>query len=340
MVENSSIHPMPRIGVAITAFRSAPVIDGCLDSLLASEGPELRIIITDNASDDETLDVIRRWAADNLDAMDFEEATVGELTAPNSWLTLQKSGVNGGFAYATNRSLEVLLGDPLIDMFWLLNPDCRTLPNTAAAYAAEAVKGSFSLLGGRTLFEANRTTLQTDGGRVSRWTGTCQSVNWGQSIEVAEFPKASTLDYITGANCVASRPFIEMAGLMTEDYFLYYEEVDWAFRRDELPIRLTPDAKVHHFGGTTIGSGSIGRRPSPFSNYFNHRNRIMFLIRFQPMALPFAYLYSIAKAGQLLLLGAPDEALAVVAGAFRMTPPKTVSSLLSQDSQQIAFARV
>lgn len=337
MLTNKLAQPRTRIGVAIVAFRSAPVIIGCLDSLLASEGPELRVVITDNASDDETLEVIRKWAADNSGAVSFEEAAVGELAEPIGWLTLLRSPVNGGFAYATNRGLELLLADTSIDMFWLLNPDCRVLPGTAAAYVAEGLKGAFSLLGGRTLFEEHRTTLQTDGGRVSRWTGTCQSVNWGQSIEIVEFPQADTLDYITGANCIASRPFINKAGLMTEDYFLYYEEVDWAFKRGELPIRFTPDALVYHYGGTTIGSGSVGRSPSPFSNYFNHRNRIKFLQRFRPIALPFAYFYSLAKAGQLFLLGKPDEAIAVLAGVFRLTPPKHVSNLLSQAAQQIAF---
>ncbi len=106
---------------------------------------------------------------------------------------------------------------------------------------------------------------------------------------------------------VASRLFIEQAGLMVEDYFLYYEEVDWAFRRGDLPLRLVPDAVVYHHGGTVIGSGSLSRRATPFANYFNYRNRARFARRHMPLALPLLLAKAVLKAGQLLMMGAATK---------------------------------
>lgn len=111
---------------------------------------------------------------------------------------------------------------------------------------------------------------------------------------------------------------------MTEDYFLYYEEVDWAFRRGDLPLRLVSDVVVYHYGGTTIGSGSTSRRASAFANYFNYRNRIRFLWRFRPVSVPVGLAYALAKAIQLALIGAHDEARAVFAGAFALAPPAAI----------------
>ena len=195
-------------------------------------------------------------------------------------------------------------------------------------------------MGERTIFENHRDTVQTDGGRVSRWTGVCESVNLGVKITASTFPSAGSLDFITGANCVASRAFLETAGLMEEDYFLYYEEVDWALRRGKLPLKVVPDAIVWHHGGTSIGTGSVGRRPSAFANYFNYRNRVRFMRRFSPMGLPVTFLFALAKAAQLILLGAGGEARAVLTGLFSMKPPKEVSDALSPEAREFAFPRI
>src|SRR3990167_4464910 len=95
----------------------------------------------------------------------------------------------------------------------------------------------------------------------------------------------------------------ERAGLMDEGYFLYYEEVDWAQRRGDLPLRLAPAAIARHHGGSAIGSGTHGRRASPLSLYWNHRSRMRYLARDNPSALPLAWLWALAKALRLLAGG-------------------------------------
>lgn len=315
------------IGVAIAAFRSGDVIGECLDSLLASQNANMRVVVVDNASPDDTCAIIRTWAAKHASRITFAEAGVGELAQATAWLTLLHAPRNGGFAYATNRALEALLADPALGLFWLLNPDARAAPDAAAQYIAASQHGAFALMGGRTLFAGHRDIVQTDGGRVSRWTGVCSSINANQPLTKATVPDAASLDFITGANCVASREFIAAQGLMREDYFLYYEEVDWAMRRGELPLRFVAEAMATHHGGTTIGSGSINRRPSPFANYFNHRSRMRFMRRFSPLTLPLGIAYGFAKAVQLWLLGARGEAYAVLAGMFGLRPPAQVRAV-------------
>lgn len=325
----------PLLGVAITTFQSEKVIIGCLNSLLACRSDVEKVVITDNASHDASREVIRQWAEHNN--VSYSEAPVGGMRHTTTWLTLLVSPVNGGFAYSTNRSLELLKSDPTIDLFWLLNPDCIATPDAAAHFRNAGRHLNFSLMGGRTLFEEARETVQTDGGRVSRWTGVCQSVNWGKPALRTAMPDGASLDFITGANCVASRRFLDVAGLLEEGYFLYYEEVDWAFRRGNLPLKVVPEAIVHHFGGTSIGSGSVGRRPSPFSNYFNYRNRIRFVRKNFPVALPVAIAFGIAKAAQAAIIGAPDEARAILAGILGLKAPRQVASALTPEARKFAF---
>jgi len=326
------------MGVAVVAFQSADIIAACLASLANSQGVRLRLVVLDNASSDATLQRIRDWAHGQPPGFTFEEAAVGAIAVARADLTLLRSGLNGGFAFATNRCLEVLLADPAINLFWLVNPDARVRPDAARHYAEAGRDGAFALMGGRTLFADDPGVVQTDGGRVSRLTGKCTSVNWGALAARVSMPPARALDYFTGANCVASRRFIEQSGLMPEDYFLYYEEVDWALRRGDLSLRPVPEAIVEHLGGTTIGSATLGQRPSPFASYFNHRNRMRFLRRFSPAALPLGMAFAVLKAGQLLLQGARAEAWAVLAGAFALAPPAAVRARLSPAAQTAAFA--
>lgn len=324
------------MGVVIVAFNSASVIGACLRSLLCSTGVALHVVVVDNASTDQTCQTVQDIAGEFAASYSFHESSGGAPAAPyasgpQGSLTLLASSQNGGYAHGVNAGLRALLPRPDVDLFWILNPDCEVPPATARTYWQAGKDDNFSLMGGRTVYLHRPDLIQTDGGRVSRWTGVCRSVHQGASAANTPLPAASELDFITGANCVASRRFITSAGPMTEDYFLYYEEVDWALRRGSLPLRIVPEAVVLHHGGTAIGSGSFERRASAFANYLNYRSRMLFLSRFAPMALPLARAYALAKAGQLTMLGHKSEAWAIVCAIFRWAPSAQVRSRLPFD---------
>ncbi|MGB3711303.1 MAG: glycosyltransferase family 2 protein, partial [Erythrobacter sp.] len=231
-----------------------------------------------------------------------------------------------------NRGLERLLEYPDLQLFWVLNPDCRFPPDTGRLIAEAGKREPFALMGGRTVYDDDPLLVQSDGGQVSAVTGTCRSINSGVRKAEADLPAASDLDFIAGASCVASREFLETAGLMREDYFLYYEEVDWAFRRGNLPLLFVPEIVVRHIGGTAIGSASLGRQASAFSNYFNYRSRMLFLRRFMPLRLPIGLLHALAKSAQMVLRGQRREASAVLAGSFDRQPPREVRQRLDAES--------
>lgn len=326
------------IGVVILTFRSEDVIESCLESLPFDTETGLRVVLCDNASEDNTVDTIRT-CADRI-GQDLEEHDVGSIDIPADTgpLTLLHTGGNLGFAGGVNVGLKFLMRDPNIDLFWVLNPDCEATPGVVAAYReTAATAGPFALMGGRIRYRDSPGPIQSDGGRVSGWSGICSNINQGLMPETAAFPPKEELDFISGANMVASRLFIESIGFMVEDYFLYYEEVDWAARRGKLPLILCPEAVVYHVGGTTIGSGSFNRRPSPFANYFNYRNRMRYMWRFHRGRLPIAWALSILRIIKLVAIGAGAEAWAAFAGLNRLPPPSGVRSVVSPSDYDRAF---
>lgn len=344
-----------RIGVVIVAFNSADFIDECLESLFAAGHSSLRVVVVDNHSGDKSCDVVRDWASGQIPfqrraqsplppasivakPVALTEAAVDDPLPPKAPLTLLRSTFNGGYAYAVNCGLRLLLGDKEIELLWVLNPDCVVPAATPAAIAAAGADGRFSLMGGRAIYYERPDEIQTDGGQVSRITGICRSMNCGLDPQVTSLPNAESVDYITGASMVASRKFIETVGVMDDAYFLYYEEVDWAFRRGQLPLRIVPDMLVYHRGGTTIGTGDTTRRASAFANYFNYRNRIWFVRRFLPAAWIFTVGFALAKALQLVLKGGMGEARAVLAGTFGCPPPAEVRNKIAGfPAQSLAF---
>lgn len=318
------------MGVVIVAYGSAPVIGPCLDSLLAQDGVALRVVVVDNASPDDSAARVEGFARNRR--LPFREA--GEHDGPAPGLTLLRLPENRGFAAGVNAGLRHLLREPGLELFWVLNPDCIVAPGTAAALArtAEAVHGRFALIGGRTVYTEPPGLIQSDGARVSRLTAVVRQINRGLPPETTPPPDPAAIDMILGASMLASRRFVEAAGPLPEDYFLYYEEVAWAFRRGGLPLLYCPQAVVRHHAGSVIGTGSIRRRPTAFANYFNFRNRMRFAGRHMPGALPGAWAYSMAKIAQMLMSRAWDEAWAAFCGLHQLPPPRAVAARLTPNA--------
>ena len=328
-----------RIGVIICTYGSADVIEACLDSLLASQDATLHVVVCDNASPDHTVALVTDWAKRH--AVSFGHGDAGAQDAELPFLTMIQSPHNLGFAGGVNMGLRWFLSRPEIDLFWVLNPDAMVTPQTAATYVSCAAQaGPFSLMGGRTCFVEAPGSVQSDGGRVRRGTGgVCLNVNHGVMPDEAVPPSADSLDFLSGANMIASRLFLETVGLMQENYFLYYEEVDWAYRRGSLPLVTCPEALVYHHGGTAIGSTTANRAASGFANYFNYRNRMRFVARFTWWMLPVTYAISMAQIFKMGLRGGRSEVVGALLGLHHLPPPAGVRSRIAPESQHLAFGR-
>ncbi len=327
-----------KLGVVIVVYNSEDVIINCLNSLLKSETQADRIVLCDNASPDNSVQIIKQWVERMGYSYSEYDCSCKQPTLAD--VTVIRSGTNRGFAGGVNMGLKVLLEDGA-DLFWLLNPDGLVKSGTIKAIkSCASEKPGFGLMSGRVVYVEPKGVIQVDGGLVRRLTGICESVNQGALVSETPLPDVSMLSYLTGAHLVASRKFVETVGPMQEGYFLYYEEVDWAMRRGTLPLVLCEDADILHHGGTSIGSGSATRRASPFANYFNYRNRMRFMRRFRPQFLLISIMAALARIVRLVLLGGFDEAGAAFRGLAGLPPPRSVRDCIAQDSQDCAFGRM
>lgn len=335
----------PSLGVVIVTFNSADVIVGCLESLFGSKGADLRVVIVDNASTDDTVDRIRDWASGHIDIRPSEAELpfeLGEVSKPvtlqeggtgDAALTLMRSDFNSGFAGGVNQGLNRLQSQPGIDRFWVLNPDCIVAPDTARRFAEHPAPDSgFAMMGGRIVYAQPPYRIQIDGGTINWYTGVTGNIGKDRIDAETPPPSPRATDFVSGASLVVSRKFLERVGPMKEDYFLYYEEVDWAMRRGNLPLLYCEGAKVYHYAGSSIGSPTSGKMASPLSLYFKVRGRLIFLRRHSVRSIPIAYLHGFLKAAHCLLKGYPKQAWAVFCAINGLYPPLSVRKRLSDDA--------
>ena len=121
------------------------------------------------------------------------------------------------------------------------------------------------------------------------------------------------------------REAVERAGMMPEEYFLYYEELDWSVRIREAGYRIAydPRATVFHKESATTG------RQSPLRSYYLTRNRLLFARRNRRGAarrLSVVYQLGVALPKSVLtalLHGRRDLAAAVLRGARDFLRHKT-----------------
>lgn len=104
---------------------------------------------------------------------------------------------------------------------------------------------------------------------------------------------SSKLDFIVGASMLVRKDVICNVGLMSEDYFLYFEEIDWALRLNgHYALTYASRSIVYHKEGASIGTSSkpATKRRSKLADYYSIRNRLLFTRLYFPEALPTVYL--------------------------------------------------
>lgn len=90
-----------------------------------------------------------------------------------------------------------------------------------------------------------------------------------------EFDTPHSSPYLHGAAMMLKREAIEKAGLMSESYFLYYEEMDWceALRRAGYELWYEPQCTIFHKESQSTGQSS------PLRTFYMTRNRMLFAKR-------------------------------------------------------------
>lgn len=109
---------------------------------------------------------------------------------------------------------------------------------------------------------------------LSKITMRNKCIGFGEQ-DKGQYNTAHPTPYAHGAAMLIKREAIEKVGMMPEDYFLYYEELDWSmmFRRAGYEIWYEPASEIFHKESSTTGQNS------PLRTYYITHNRLLFTKR-------------------------------------------------------------
>lgn len=247
---------LPRVFTLVLNHQHAEDTLRCLASLRQSTYRNQFPIVIDNASQAAVRERLR-----------------GALPAT----VLLESEQNLGYAGGNNLGVTYAL-ERQADMVWILNPDTSVDADALEHLITTAERHpEAGILGSRVLYGASRpTTISSDGGRID-WDSAGGVTNIHDGVPESEVAGegSHTVDYVTGSSMLIRREVFEDIGLLPEEYFLYFEETDFAVRARNAgwDARVDVRSRVHHY------KRSFGQVPAPYYIYYYIRGRLLFAHR-------------------------------------------------------------
>jgi GT2 family glycosyltransferase len=306
---DSALAPPAKVCIVVLNWNGWRDTIECAESLFCLTGLEFVVVICDNASSDGSMEQIEAWARGTRPApsasflgsatppvskpLRFARYTRAEAEAgppDDAPLVLIDTGANLGFAGGCNVGMRYALTRPDCTHVWLINSDCVVAPRALAEMVALTQRRPrVGICGSQVRYYDAPDIVQTFGGLLDRRFCTTHSLASGCPADRLTTEPAH-LDYIPGASMLVTRALLEEVGLMAEDYFLYFEEIDWAERlKQRFDLAVCLDSIVYHRGAASIGSPSERGERGARSDYFLLRGRILFARKFYPRRLGTVY---------------------------------------------------
>lgn len=231
------------LGIVIVSYNTRELLRRCLETVYASVGLTFQVCVVDNASPDGSAVMV---------AQDFPQALLianpdnpGYPTANNQGLRLL--GFEGDCAAAPRYAL-------------LLNPDTEVPPDALAqVLAIMDARPEFGVLGPKlvrpdgSLDLACRRSFPSPEVSFYRMAGLSRlfpgSRRFGRyNLTYLDPDQEAEVDSVVGAFMLVRREAIARVGLLDDTFFMYGEDLDWAFRIKQAGWRVlyAPQVTVLH----------------------------------------------------------------------------------------------
>lgn len=273
----------PPLLIVIVNYRTAGLVVDCLRSLEGEVAalPGTRVVVTDNASGDDSVDRLRAAVEEN---------------GWGGWAAIMPLDRNGGFAWGNNEAIRPALASASPPRHvLLLNPDTVVRPDSIAPLVAFLDENPEVGIAGSRLEDPDGTVQLSafrfhsvlgeleDGmrlGPVSRLLS-----RWVVAPPAPPADRPSPTDWVAGASMLIRREVFDAIGLLDDAYFMYYEEVDFCLRarRAGWPCWYVPASRVVHLVGQSSGVTDKAARRKRRPGYWFRARRHFFRSNYGPV---------------------------------------------------------
>lgn len=235
------------LSIIIVNYKTPKLVIDCLNSL-ASEIPSLpptKVILVDNDSQDDSVSLIQ----DAIITHGWQD-----------WVQLIESELNGGFSYGNNVGIKAISANNYL----LLNSDTivregaiEILLDALEKYPqAGIISPRLEWLDGEPQISCFRNRSPLNELINSAKTGVITKILNRYDVPLPVSDQIIEVEWTSFACVLIRKEVIEQIGLMDEDYFMYFDDIDYCRRTREAgwDIIHYPSARVVHLRG---GSGSV-----------------------------------------------------------------------------------
>jgi len=228
------------VSIIIVSWNVSSLLKHCLKSLQDNSRLQSEIIVIDNASRDGTSEMVKR---------NFPK------------VKLIENKKNFGFAYAVNQGISLTRGKYIL----LLNPDTVILPRSielAVKYLASRPEAG--ILGGEILNPdlSRQPSCRRFPDFLSQALILLKLHHFFPHLPVFKkyfaedfsYLETAEVDQVMGAFFLIKREVIEKIGPFDENFFLWFEEVDFCRRAKKMGYKVIfyPKAKIIHHGAESF----------------------------------------------------------------------------------------
>jgi len=282
----------------ILNYKAATETISCAESLLAHCSTIDHIVIVDNDSQDGSALAFQQW----LDEKAYPQVTL--LCNPE----------NNGYAGGNNYGLRWAMANLQPTHFWVVNNDTYVESDAFSPLLAALQRNDRQFVGSLVLSADTGRLECYGGGKLYPILGKARLLGKNQSIETLEQQSLQhDPDYIMGCSLAFSAALTEEIGLMDEDYFMYFEEVDWQYRarRFGVSIKVIPESRLFHYGSLSLGNRSA------FYHYYRNRAATRFNKRFYGSMFAVVSAFLLSAVTTIKEYRNPTLAWSGIKGAFK-----------------------
>lgn len=241
----------PLISIIILNFNQLPVTCEFLESTKKLTYPNYEIIMIDNASKENPTELIN---------------------ARYPEVKLIVSDKNLGFTGGNNLGIKAARGD----YYFIVNNDTEVTPDLLERVVETFdIDKTIGVVSPKIKYFSNPDTIQYAGfSEVNPFTGRGKTQG-GKKIDNGDFDTPGYTAYAHGAAMMVKKEVVDKVGMLPDNFFIYYEELDWSahIRRAGYTIYYQPKGLIFHKESITMG------KESAMKAYYHTRNRILFMRR-------------------------------------------------------------
>lgn len=244
------------IGIVVCNYNKQDYIVNCVRSILASTVDHFDLYVVDNASTDHSVEWLQKEFGDRITLIVNKE----NLGGSGGFNTGLREVIKKPYRYYMLVDNDVIFEDRAVEELYLFLENNKEV----------------GMVGSKMCVMDYPDRIQTFGAAID-------FKNYGvvdyyrNCLDDDNIPEVVYCDYVPACSVMVRAEAVEKVGLMPEDNFIYWDDMEWGHRFNLAGYKVAAYSKsrIWHKRGSLVSTNTFGK-------YYMYRNKINFFARFIP----------------------------------------------------------